>query len=119
MKLDTELLKKILIWCEDNIPDENKSFQASEVQFEGYTPFQTMFHIKKLVESGYILAYDSSTGRYTEYIFEELSLEGYELLNIMKNDTVGAKIKKVLSDLGLQAFPILLTTAIKAIGGVN
>jgi hypothetical protein len=116
MRLDAELLKEVLIWCEKNTPSENKSYLASEIELEKFAPFQVMFHVKLLYENGYLDANDASAGNHNQYILNNLTLAGYELLNLMRNDTIGKKIKKQISELGLKAFPILLQTAIKIIG---
>ncbi len=60
------------------------------------------------MENGYIDAIASKDDMTTYYIFENLTLQGGELLNLFRNNTVGKKITKFLKEQGLQAFPILI-----------
>lgn len=84
---------------------------------EEFSKKQIVFHTKLLYKNGYLEGeiVSNITSDLVDFDFECITVQGYELLNIMRNDTVGSKVKKTLSELGLKAFPILFSTAIQVI----
>lgn len=80
MNLNAELVKKILIWCNENTPKRNERFlHASDVQIVGYSDDQIFNHLKGLVSVGYVIGgwIDASTYQVTELTWEGRILLGY------------------------------------------
>ena len=49
MKLEPELIKDILIWCEENLPrEDNLISQASDIKIDNFSTYQIVFHAKLL-----------------------------------------------------------------------
>ncbi len=85
MKLEPNLIKEILIWCEENLPCKEKAWLASELEFKHYDSDQIIFHIKLLNQENYIDCIDSSAGNYNDYFLNHLSMNGYQYLNILRS----------------------------------
>ena len=39
MKLEPQLIKRIIQWCEDNLPDKEASYSPSDMVFDEYDDF--------------------------------------------------------------------------------
>jgi hypothetical protein len=110
MKLEPDLIKEILIWCEEKLPDENKSWLASEIIIPGYSKFQTIFHVKLLFDNGYIEGTDSSVGNTSDYFLENLTLNGYQYLSLLRSKAWNTA-KEIMHDVGV----IFAESAIRAV----
>jgi hypothetical protein len=109
MKLDIELIKEILFWCEETLPDESKAYQISDLKFEHFSTGQIKFHFHLLIENGYIQAINVSTpGQPFDYFPEYLTLDGYAFLEAIKSDTVWNGMKEEAAKIGKQAIKLAL-----------
>lgn len=85
MKLEPELLKMILVWCEENLPDDKGSWDDSSLNFKQFTRQQIQFHAKLLCENGYLDYIDTSTQSGFSCILNHLTMNGYQYLHLMKS----------------------------------
>lgn len=97
MKLDMELVKKILLSIEEH-PDPFNSFS---LQIEGYTDLQIAYHIKLLSEANLIDAVNWSDSGGRDWRAKSLTWKGHEFLSSAKNSTVWEKSKALLKSKGL------------------
>ena len=94
MILDTDLIRSILLWCEDKLPDKKHGYQASEIKIPGYKSEQIIKHIEILAEGGYLIVQDFSIDDKTNCIIYGLSYYGCQYLETIKTNIVGKNIKK-------------------------
>ena len=110
MKLDPELIKNILQFCEDKLPDDNLSYSPSDMKFDGFTEQQILFHVKLLCQNGYLDYIDSSSVRGFDCWINHLTMNGYQYLNLL-NSKAWNTAKGLVHELGV----IFAEGAIKAI----
>lgn len=117
MKLDMDLIREILIWCEETLPSTSENYQTNELKFKNYTPEQISFHFHLLVGNGYINALNSSGGgNLYVYSLQHLTMDGYEFLDAIKSDTVWNGMKEEAGKIGIQAIKLaipILTEIVK------
>jgi hypothetical protein len=85
MNLEPDLLKEILQWCEDNLPDRDKILKISLTKFGDYSKEQIKFHSKLLFDNGYLEAIHIETNDDEDFIIENLTLNGYQYLNLLRS----------------------------------
>ena len=110
MKIEPGLIKDILQWCEENLPDDEKSWEASVLVFKGYDSKQIVFHTKLLFDNGYLECIDVSTAGEKDFILENLTLNGYQYLALLKSNAWNIA-KSSIRELGV----IFAEVAIKAV----
>ena len=120
MKLEMDLIRGILLWCNGNLPSDNP-ISASEIVIPGYKADQITFHFKLLVDGGYINAIDMRTMTQPfDYMPIHLTLSGYEFYESIKNDTIWNGMKEEAGKIGIQviklAIPILAQLLTKQLG---
>lgn len=84
MNLEPELIKEILEWSEQNLP-EKEYFTASELKIKKYTSAQIIFHVGLLIDNKYIKAFDASADNRKDYLLLSLTMDGYQYLNLLKS----------------------------------
>jgi hypothetical protein len=109
MKLDTELIRDLLIYFEETLPDKKRWVVASSIKLEGYTSHQIMSHIPLLLDCEYIKASSQSADNMTDYFISRLTMNGHQFLDLIRNDNLWKHIKTLLGKIGLEALPILTT----------
>jgi len=93
MILDKDLIRSILLWCEDKLPDKTRGYKASEIKIPGYKSEQIIDHLAFLAEGGYLIVQDFSTDDKTNYLIYRLSYYGYQYLEAIKSNTVEKNTK--------------------------
>ena len=112
MKRDLELIRKIL----EEIETNDKTY-ANEMEIDGYDSNTIAFHIDLLNEAGYVKAiieYEANGG-YASAFAERLTWQGYEFLELSRNNTLWEKAKKVLKEKSISISVSLLTELLKSI----
>ena len=104
MELQPELVRAILIWCEDNL-DGDRFHYASNIHIEEYTRKEIVYHIGRLKEAGYVNVkfYGADDG--ADYLLTTLSWYGHHFLETMRSETNWKKALEVLGKVGLVALP--------------
>lgn len=108
MKLDTDLIRDILLWCEGKLPDKERSYQASEIEIKDYTSDQILYHVELLVDGEYLNVIESSTHSGVDYFIKILTYDGAQFLEIIKSNTVWKKFKEKAKELGLPTVQVIL-----------
>jgi hypothetical protein len=91
MKRDLELIKKILLWLEE---DTDPFKPKNTIFVENVEKYKFYYHLKLLLQGGLVEArvINNDSGEY--YYPTALTWEGHEFLDALKNDTAWAKLKK-------------------------
>ncbi len=109
MKLDMDTVRAILIAVEERLPAP----RFEHFQLDGYDPEVTDYHVKKLKEAGYLRA-EFMLGIPPHAVVTELTWEGHQFLDAIRNATVWQRIKKkVASEGGSIPFELLKPLAIQ------
>lgn len=111
MKRDIDLIRKILEAVE-TLPH---SF-GKNLEIEGYDLQAVAFHMELLEEAGYLIGNidKASNGEYANAWPTRLTWEGYEFLELARNDTTWDKSKKFLKDKSLSVPVTILTELLKS-----
>lgn len=107
MKLDTDLIRDLLIYFEATLPEKTRAVLASEIQLPGYTSEQIVYHVELLIDNYYLKFIDASCNSGNDYFIERLTYDGHQFLSLMKSDAHWKTIRDTLGKIGLQALPIL------------
>ncbi|WEZ07573.1 DUF2513 domain-containing protein [Priestia flexa] len=92
MKRDMDLIRKILIQVEEK---ENEYLEELQ-PIEGYTEEEVQYHLRLISGQKFVNAYYAdNTGRVTN-----LTWEGYEFLENIKNESIWNKTKDVVAKNG-------------------
>ncbi|MCY7492806.1 DUF2513 domain-containing protein [Bacillus safensis] len=94
IKRDMELFRKILIKLEE---DESPS-QWKSLDIEGVEDTLVSYHIKLLTEAGMIDGKDKQLDQYFWWQARNLTSQGHDLLDSLRNDTVYNKMKEILGE---------------------
>ena len=104
MKLQPELVRAILIWCEDNLNGNRFPF-ASTILIEGFTKREIIYHIGRLKEAGYLNVRFYGADNETDYMLSSLTWDGHHFLETMRSETNWKKALEVFGKVGLVALP--------------
>lgn len=110
MKIEPELIKHILEWGEDHLPDRTKAWSTNEIIISGFTTDQITFHVYLLWKKEYINCSDVSADNKPEYFYNYITLNGYQYLNLLRSKAWNTA-KSIIQDLGV----IFVEAAIKAV----
>lgn len=95
MRLDPEKIRLALAETEENIAGPDSQFNIHDGE-----DFSRFYHFDQLIRSGYIRAIDASSFSGGSYIVIDLTMAGHELLKKMRSDTVWARTKGKILELG-------------------
>ena len=114
MKRDPDLIRKILEIAESNI---EYSPYNQILKIEGYDTSTIGFHLSLLVEAGYLKASiaQATDGSYKCAYPERLTWDGYEFLDLARNNAVWEKSKKVLKEKSISVSISILSELLKYI----
>jgi hypothetical protein len=112
MKLEPELIKAILQWGEDTLPCKEQSWLASQLEFTGFTPDQIVFHVQLHSEERYINCIESGHGNYKDYFIENLTMNGYQYLNLLRSKAWNTA-KGIIRELGVMVSEVAIRTVIE------
>lgn len=106
MKRDMDLIRKILFYIEDNYTPGKEWLRR--IVIDGYDDATITEHILLAYQSGFIQKLQNiSTLGGTSYWVGNLTNEGYDYLDKIREDTVWNNTKKVIKERGL---PMLVET---------
>lgn len=101
MQRDWDLIRTILLTMKQN-PNVNCGLRSDKI--DGYEPKFVAYHFQQMEELGLIKIIDLSTfdtGR--NYIAQEITFKGHDLLEKITNETIWEKIKSTAKE---QAIPL-------------
>lgn len=110
MKLEPDLIKELLEWGEENLPCYERSWLSDSIKIKDYSVDQITFHIYLLWKNDYIECTDSSAGITKLYFYDNLTMNGYQYLNLLRSKAWNAA-KGLLHETGV----IFAEAAIKAL----
>ena len=106
MKRDMDLVRKILFAMEELPP-----FATQPIEIEGYDKQQVAYHCEMLCQKGYIKHYHGETCDNFDGVIafwvQDLTWEGQDFLETIRQDTIWNNTKKAIKDKGL---PMLTST---------
>ncbi len=99
MKRDMDLCRKILFAIEEQYKDTS----IVDLEIPGYTMNQVAYHCKILKDGGLVSQYSAQYDGGGLYFFQvgNLTWEGHDFLDRIREDTVWNKIKNVVTEKGL------------------
>ena len=101
MKLNTDLIRELLIYIEENSDGKNR---IHDIQIRGYTEDEIEYHTEVLVEAGYVLGeYISIMGKGRYLAPVRLTLAGHSYLENIRNKYIWAEVKKNMEIKGVKA----------------
>ena len=89
MKRDLDLVRKILLACEE----EPGTWAPEEFKFDGYTKEQIGFHLHLMGQAGLLRTQDFANGGSLSAIPIAMTWEGYEFLEAARNEGNWQKVK--------------------------
>lgn len=113
MRLDPDLIKKILSVLEETEVDAPNAYLDSLNKIEGYSEDQVIYHVRQLISGGYIDGeVIDSIGRQGSGLFiRRLSWEGHQFVENSRNDSLWKRSKEiVLSKVGGVSIDVLAET---------
>lgn len=100
MKRDMDLIRKILFAIEEKEP-----FEQSAIEVEGYSMQEIAYHCEMLFNAGYIKYYHGVTcdnfDGVLRFQVQDLTWEGQDLLETIRQDTIWNKTKQTIKEKGL------------------
>lgn len=99
MKRDPDLLRAILLWCEDNLPGP---YQDGELTVDDFSSEQVTYHLMLLVQDGLIDGTDVSTisSFCTEYFPRWLTPAGCDYLDQIRDPKIWKQTKSAAKEAG-------------------
>jgi hypothetical protein len=113
MKRDMDLVRELLLYFEAKC--EAPGIHAAEVRIDGYTEDQIVLHLNIMAEAGLLICepFRSSTNpeRFIRTFVFDLSWEGHEYLDTIRDPKIWKKTKAGLSRIGNWSFGVALDLA--------
>jgi hypothetical protein len=120
MKYDMDLVRKLLLWCEDNLPDKVNSVRARDLIIDAYSPDQIVYHVGLMTEAGFLKVIEAHSFGGENYLIQRLTYSGVEFLEGIKSDTVWNGVKEESEKIGIKIFtsviPVILQIISKQAG---
>ena len=104
MELDMDLLRSLLEYVEKNDPYA----YSDAIKISNYSEKLITYHVGLLLDNDYIKGYKENYQLGTLYMVERLTMNGHQLLELIRNDTIWKQIKKTFNKIGLVALPSLI-----------
>ena len=119
MKLDPDLIKKILTALEETETDDPRAYLANINKIEGYHEESLIYHIRQLIDADFIDGrMIDSIGGNTSVLISRLSWKGHEFVENSRSDTLWSKAKTtVVSKAGGISIDLLSEVLRKLVSG--
>lgn len=116
MKRDMDLVRKLLLFVEEN--QEFDSMDSQEIELDGYSEGQIGYHLKIMVDGGLLDAQDTTTNDSVSYDFfiRSITLYGHEFLDAVRDAGVWNHTKKALLPIGSASLDVVESIAVAYIG---
>jgi hypothetical protein len=108
MKLNTDLIRDLLIYFEKTLPEIEPVVFAENIILPGYTSNQIIYHVGLLLDNAYIKGEESNTLTSVDYTIYRLTYDGHEFLEAIKSDTVWNSFQEKAREMGIQAIKTAL-----------
>lgn len=113
MNRDMDLVRKLLIWFDAK--KDTRGVRSDAICIEGHDQLTVRFHILLLAQRGLVdhePMKSSTSDRIIDALVFNLTWEGFELLDAIRDDAVWAKVKKQASKVGVWSVELLKDIAI-------
>ena len=99
MKLDPDLIKKILTAMEDTEIDHPSAYSEAISKIEGYSENTLLYHVRQLIGAGFIDGeVVNSIGEIgTDVFVKDLTWKGHEFVENSRNDTLWNRAKDTIA----------------------
>jgi hypothetical protein len=97
MKMKMELIRKLLIYFQDNLP-ENFSERSDFINISNYTKEEIIYHVALLKDKGYIDAKCFYESNLEICDVRRLTFDGNQLLGLMKDQRTWGILRTALKD---------------------
>jgi len=113
MKRDPELIRHILI----HIEETSDGLGCKPLVFEGYEENVVHYHCRLLSDSGFVRSSNLDTNYGLFCMPQRLTMEGHDLLDTIRNDTLWNKFKELSKEHGLKViFQVFTNNAAGILG---
>lgn len=108
MKLNHDCVRDLLIFLENNLTYQN-SYWISDIELSDYSHDDLLYTAEKLYEAGYIDCdiIKTLSSNQPQILIKEITWNGHELLDNIRDNSVWTKIKKKLSGFASVSLPII------------
>ena len=108
MKLNHDCVRHLLIFLENNLTYQN-SYWISDIELSDYSHDDLLYTAEKLYEAGYIDCdiIKTLSSNQPQILIKEITWNGHELLDNIRDNSVWTKIKKKLSGFASVSLPII------------
>jgi len=96
MRRDMDLVREILLFVEENIPDG----EQVAVEISGRSAAEVNYHIKLLHEAEFIEAIDTSSSDGDDWIVQRLTWKGHDFAEAARSNVLWAKAKQLIVEKG-------------------
>lgn len=113
MHRDMDLIRKILFWVEAK--ENTRAVRSDAIVIEGYEQLLVRFHVLLLAQRGLVdhePIRSSTSDRIIDAVVFNLSWEGFELLDAIRDEPMWRRVKKDASKVGAWSFELLKDLAI-------
>lgn len=107
MKRSMDLVRTILLHVEDAQGD----VCTEDLRFDGFDRETVSAHVRLLVEAGYLTAIEAGCREGLEFYIERLTWNGYEFLELVRDEPRWRETKSRLKQVGSWAGSVLQTVA--------
>lgn len=108
MKLNHDCVRDLLIFLENNLTYQN-IYWISDIELSDYSHDDLLYTAEKLYEAGYIDCNIIKTlsSNQPQILIKEITWNGHELLDNIRDNSVWTKIKKKISGFASVSLPII------------
>ncbi|AUJ29597.1 DUF2513 domain-containing protein [Liquorilactobacillus hordei] len=116
MKLNNECVRELLLYLE-KLPSKTAQLPFAKIQIDGFSEDEIKFTGSILVKSGFVEGVSATSLEDTipNYIFQSITLKGYNFLNNIRSPEVWSKTKVALSHLENVSIDIISTVSSKVL----
>ena len=101
MQRDKDLVRKILLYVELNKEAYYDNFSSDQIMIEGYGKEQIAYHCMLILQTGFLMAEDSTKNGSLRISIKGISWLGHEFLDLVRDEKIWNKIKETASEQGV------------------
>lgn len=111
MKRDMELVRKLLLYIEENCMHD--ALHSSQISVDGYSSDEIAYNIHVMVGGGLLDVVDASAmgDRFGYYLIKGISWYGHEFLDSVRNEGVWSHTKEALRPVGSASLGVIMSIA--------
>lgn len=104
MKLNHDLVRKVMLYLEDNLPFDGQII-SSQIEIKGYSTEEIQYTVNKLYEVNYLKCLTFPAYKFKAIL--EITWDGHCFLDNIRDDAVWEKIKQKASTIASASIPVL------------